>query len=135
MVSEVYATACVRLVIEKARNGSECVCLVLESILGTHTTVTRAVPRAAEFLLIKISIMETGEESRGAKVVRLQLGTRRPICQKASKAAFPTEPESPHFSQRFERNQNVRLAQKPIQQNMLGRERRYWVKREGFLLF
>lgn len=120
-VGEVYAAACVRLVIEKARNGSECVRRVLDSVLGTHTTVTRAVQRAAEFLLIKISIMETGEECRGAKVVQLRLGTRRPICQKASKAAFPSERESPRFSQKFERNRNVKLAPKPIQQKCAGK--------------
>lgn len=94
--------ALVRLVIEKARNGYECVCLVLASILGTHTTVTRAVQRAAEFLLIKISIMETGEESRGAKAVQLQLSTGRPICHKASEARFLTDQESVRFSWKSE---------------------------------
>lgn len=39
------------------------VCLALAGLLGIHTMVTLAVPRAAEFLLIKISIMET--EKRG----------------------------------------------------------------------
>lgn len=72
--------------------------------------------------------METGEESRGAKVVQLQLGTGRTICHKASKAAFPTEPESPHFSQKSERNRNVRLGPKPTQQNedknILGEKRK-----------
>lgn len=34
------------------------VCLGLAGLLGIHTMVTLAVPRPAEFLLIKISIME-----------------------------------------------------------------------------
>lgn len=100
MRGRVCAFVC--LVIEKARNGSECVCLVLASILETHTTVTRAVQRAAEFLLIKISIMETGEESKGAKAVQPQLSTGQTICHKAAKARFLTYDESVRFSRKFE---------------------------------
>ncbi len=58
----------VSLVIERKGMDMAYVCLALASLPGTHTTV--AVQRPAEFLLMKISIMETerrGEEKRTRK--------------------------------------------------------------------
>lgn len=40
-------------------------CLALADLPGTHTTETPAVPTPAEFLLVKISMVET-ERRRGA---------------------------------------------------------------------
>lgn len=94
-------------------------------------------PRAAEFLLIKISIMETGEESRGAKAVQLQPSTGRPICHQASKARFLTDQESVRFSWKFEGNWNVSLVPKPNTAKCAGKtkKKKLGEKRKLFFLW
>lgn len=88
-MSEVCAAVCVCVWLLKRKEMDMSVCLVLASILGIHTTVTRAVQRAAEFLLIKISIMETGEQSRAEETRgnesrghQLQFNMMQIICHK-----------------------------------------------------
>lgn len=54
-------------------------CLALADLPGIHTTETPAVPTPAEFLLVKISIMET--ERRGKERLEEEKGERKEAKQ------------------------------------------------------
>lgn len=65
--NEVVSKVCVcvvSLVIKRKGMDMAYVCLALAALPGIHTTVTLPMPTPAEFLLMKISIMETEERRK-----------------------------------------------------------------------